>query len=91
MRLDFNETNILLQSLTELEKLSQAPITVGRLVEFLDFLLINTDTGYVFVCESVKSLIKKLEGLSDESIQQVLADKNRHKIIATTCYTLPMV
>ena len=91
MRLDFNETNVLLQALSELGRVSQAPITVARLLEFLDFLLTNTNTGYIFICESIKSLKKKLEGLSDESIQQILADKSQNKIIATTCYTLPMV
>lgn len=91
MRLDFNETNILLQALSELGRVSQAPVTVARLLEFLDFLLTNTDTGYVFICDSVRSLTKKLEGLSDESIGQILEDKSRNKIIATTCYTLPLV
>ena len=90
MRLDFNETNILLQALSELSRVSQAPITVARLLEFLDFLLTNTDTGYIFICESVKSLTKKLEGISDDSIQRILADKSQNKIIATTCYTLPI-
>ena len=91
MRLDFNETNILLQAVSELGKVSQAPITVARLLEFLDFLLINTDTGYIFICESVRTLGRKLEGLSDEGIQQILADKSQNKIIATTCYTLPTI
>ena len=91
MRLDFNESNILLQALGELGKVSQAPITVARLLEFLDFLLTNTDTGYIFICESIRSLMKKLEGLSDEGIEQILADKSQNKIITTTCYTLPTV
>lgn len=91
MRLDFNETNILLQAISELGKVSQARITVARLLEFLDFLLINTDTGYIFICESVRSLTKKLEGLSDEGVQRILADKSQNKIIATTCYTLPTI
>lgn len=91
MRLDFNETNILLQALSELGRVSQAPITVARLLEFLDFLLLNTDTGYIFIRESVKSLSKKLEGLSDEGVRRILADKSQNKIIATTCYTLPLV
>ena len=91
MRLDFNETNILLQALSELSKVSKATITVARLLEYLDFILSNTDKSYIFICESVKSLTKKLEGLSDESLQRILEDKSKNKIIATTCYTLPTV
>ena len=90
MRLDFNETNILLQALSEMDK-SKMTVSVPGLLDYLNSLLINTDTGYVFICEAVRSLTKKLETLSDEGMERILRDKDQNKIIATTCYTLPTV
>lgn len=90
MRLDFNETNILLQALSEMDK-SKMTVSVPGLLDYLNSLLINTDTGYVFICESVRSLTKKLETLSKEGMERILRDKDQNKIIATTCYTLPTV
>ena len=90
MRLDFNETNILLQALSEMDKLKMT-VSVPGLLDYLNSLLINTDTGYVFICEAVRSLTKKLETLSKEGMERILRDKDQNKIIATTCYTLPTV
>ena len=90
MRLDFNETNILLQALSEMDK-SQTAVTVPGLLDCLNSLLINTDTSYIFICESVKSLIKKLEAVSEEGLVRIVRDKDQNRIIATTCYTLPTV
>ncbi len=91
MRLDFNETNILLQALSDMEKQYGTVITIPNLLDTLNLLLQNTDSKYIFICDSVKSLIRKTEGLSEESLRRILADKTEDKIIATARYALPVL
>ena len=89
MRLDFNETNILVQTIAELEKSSKTTITKMKIIETLYALGVHTDKKHVILKVSIKSLISKLERLSDDEIICLLADHKNNKIIASVCYELP--
>lgn len=89
MRLDFNETNILVQAMSDLEKQPGSPVSKDALLNFLYTLHGNTNEAYPFIRNSIKSLILKIESVSDKDIEKIRDDKNNNRIIATTCYTLP--
>lgn len=88
MRLDFNESNILLQTIEDLEKYKK-PVNKSTLIGFLQELMHNTDKKCFLVCQSIATLCVKLESLSDESISRVHADAKNNKIVATARYILP--
>ena len=89
MKLDFNESNILVQALADLERNPKVPITKVKLIEELYALGINTDKKLSFLRVSVRSLIKKIENLSDSDIQQIVIDNKNNVIVASVCYELP--
>lgn len=89
MRLDFNESNILVQALAELERNSKVVINKTKLIEELYALGLHTDKKYVFLRVSIKSLINKIESLSDDDIKQILIDNKNNVIVASVCYELP--
>ena len=91
MRLDFNETNILVQAISDLDKQKNSVITKDSLLDFLSVLHDNTSENYSFIRQSIKTLISKLENLSDKNIRQIQNDKRNNKIIASTCYVLPQL
>ena len=88
MKLDFNETNILVQTLASLEQDKMA-LGKSELIRLLCVLYDNTSDERRFVRGSIKSLLSKIENLSDENIKKIQDDKAQGKIIATTCYRLP--
>lgn len=89
MRLDFNETNILVQTLAEMEKSPKTPMTKTKIIETLYALGVHTDKKYTILKVTVKSLIEKIEKLSDDDVLQILADNRNNNIIASVCYELP--
>lgn len=89
MRLDFNETNILVQTIAELEKSSKITINKVKLIETLCALGIHTDKKNIVLKVSIKSLVSKLEKLSDDDINRIMADNKNNNIIASVCYELP--
>ena len=89
MRLDFNETNILVQVLTVLEKNPKVIINKIKLSETLYALFAHTDKKYAILRMSIKSLMAKLEKLSDDDILRILEDSKNEKIINSVCYELP--
>lgn len=88
MKLDFNETNILIQVVDDFEKHNK-PISKGAIVSFLYHLMEHTDKKYVYVRSSIKSLATKIEKLSENSIAQLQSDVKNNCVVATACYTLP--
>lgn len=89
MKLDFNETNILVRTIKELEENSKAPITKMKIIEMLYTLFSRTDKKYTILKVSVKSLKTKIDKLSDDDINQILADSKNNNIAASVCYHLP--
>lgn len=89
MRLDFNETNILAQVLAELEKNPKAHINKIKIIEALYALGIHTDKKYAVLKVAVKSLISKLEMLSDDDVGKILLDNQNSNIVSSVCYQLP--
>lgn len=89
MKLDFNESNILVEALSDLERNPKVPITKVKLIEELYALGIHTDKNRSFLRVSVRSLIKKIENLSDSDIQQMVIDNKNNAIVASVCYQLP--
>lgn len=88
MKLDFNETNILINAINDMEKYKK-PINKTTVIGFLHELAENTSQSYSFLQKSIKLLISKIETLSDESIKQIYSDIKSNKMIATLCYSLP--
>lgn len=88
MRLDFNETNILIHAINDMEKYKK-PIKKSTLIGFLHELDENTDKNYGFLKNSIRLLISKIEHLSDENILQIFSDIKNNKMVATLCYSLP--
>lgn len=89
MRLDFNETNILATALTELGRNPKNAITKAKLIELLYAIGVHTDKKYDTLRKAVKSLIAKIEKISDNDVAQILADNQNKKIISSVCYQLP--
>ncbi len=89
MKLDFNETNILVQAIGELGKSVKVPISKMKLIETLYALGVHTDKKYSILRVSVKSLIAKIEKLSDDDVNQIITDYKDNNIIASVCYHLP--
>lgn len=89
MRLDFNETNILIQVLAKLGKSHKVVINKAKLNETLYALFIYTDKNYGIIRMSIKSLMEKLEKLSDDDILRILEDSKNNNIISSVCYELP--
>lgn len=78
MKFDFNETNLLKQNL--FSQYDTKPILIHRLTNLAE------TTNDVVLKNSVASLIKKLESLSEKQIKQLYKDKNEKKLIATANY-----
>lgn len=89
MRLDFNETNILVQALNDLEKINKKDIDKMELITLLYTLYQCTDNRYKILRTSIKTLISKIESLSDAAIKHIQEDKKNNRIIATVTYKLP--
>ena len=89
MRLDFNETNILVTTLDELNKTSKGVVKKNHLEEALYARGLYTDRKFTVLRMSVKSLIKKVEELSEEDVAKIVADSKDKKIAASVCYQLP--
>lgn len=89
MKLDFNETNILAVTLSELEKSTKTSITRAKILDSLYALGVYTDKKYGILRASVKSLMMKLEKLSDDDILRILEDSKNENIITSVCYQLP--
>ena len=89
MKLDFNETNILVQVLGELERNPKATINKMALISNLYLLRQNTDERYKSLRSSISSLALKIENLSERDINKVREDKENNLINATICYSLP--
>ncbi len=88
MRLDFNETNILIQAVEDL-KSHDKPVNKSNLVALIYELLQNTDKSYVFVRQATKSLAVKIEQLSENNIEKIFLDVRNNSIVATAGYVLP--
>lgn len=88
MRLDFNEANILIRTIEDLEKYKK-PVTRKSVIDSLNELGSNTDKNLAFIRQSISSLSTKLERLSDKSISKIQSDAHNKNISATACYTLP--
>ena len=88
MRLDFNEANILIQTIEDLEKYKK-PVNKNTIIGFLNELARTTESKHVFIIQSIKSLSFKIERLSDKSITQLQADVKNNKVVATARYVVP--
>lgn len=88
MKLNFNETNILIQVIDDFEKHNK-PVSKGTIVSFLYQLMENTDKKYIYVRSSIKSLATKVEMLSENSVTQLQSDVKNNCVVATACYVLP--
>ena len=78
MRFDFNEANILKQTLF-------APNdNKAVLLTRLDNVLQNTED--TILKQNVQALIKKVEGLSDEDVRRILFDILKKRFIVTSNY-----
>lgn len=88
MRLNFNETNVLIQSINDLVKYNK-PVNKSSLINMLDELSQNTDTNHLFLHQSIKTLISKIEMLSDDIVNKIYEDVQNDRIIATACYQMP--
>ena len=88
MRLDFNETNILIYTIADLEQFKK-PVNKNTLVAFLHEMLETTYKKRFLVLKSIRSLSAKLETLSDKSIDKIVADVHNNKVVATARYVLP--
>lgn len=89
MKLDFNETNILVQVLAWVEKNPKVNVNKTKIIEALYALHVHTDKRYIFLRLSIKSLIAKIERLSDDDIVHILDDNKNSKIVASVCYEIP--
>lgn len=78
MRFDFNEANILNQNLFSTS--DDKKVLLNR----LDNIFQNTEDS--ILKQSVQVLIKKIEGLSDEEIKQILYDILKKRFIVTSNY-----
>lgn len=88
MKLDFNETNILIHAINDMEKYKK-PINKTNIIGFLHELARNTNPNYTLLHKAVNLLVAKLEPLSDENILQIYSDIKSNKMVATLCYSLP--
>ena len=73
-----------MQTITELNKNPKAPINKMKIIETLYALCVHT-----VLKVAIKNLISKLEKLSDDDINRILADHKNNNIIASVCYELP--
>ena len=91
MRLDFYETNILVHTLSGLEKNPKATAAKMKMkiIEDLYALFAHTDKEYTLLKVAVKSLIDKLEKLSDDEIMLIVEDNRNNNIIASVYYEVP--
>ena len=89
MTFDFNETNILVQAINELEKNPKAVINQAKLCELLYALGVHTEKRHTILRVAIKSLITKVEKLTDEDINRIRMDNKNEKIISSVCYELP--
>ena len=81
MKFDFNETNLLRQNLFSPH--DSKTILIHRLTN------LTTTTNDLILKDSLFSLIKKLESLSELQIKQLYDDKINKKLIATANYDYP--
>ena len=88
MKLDFNETNILIHVINDLEKYKK-PINKSSIVSFLHELKQNTAEEHIFIRKSTTLLASKIDALSEKNISQIYSDIKSNKIVATLCYSLP--
>lgn len=86
MVLDFIETNILVQTLTFLDKGNKRVITKNQLINEVYALGIYTDRKYWILQKSVRSLFLKLEQLSDDDILKIVEDHRNNNITSSVCY-----
>lgn len=78
-----------MQTITELNKNPKAPINKMKIIETLYALGVHTDKKHTVLKVAIKNLISKLEKLSDDDINRILADHKNNNIIASVCYELP--
>ncbi len=90
MKLDFNETNILVQTVNDLVKYKKT-VNKRSLIESLCELSQNTDKNYTFIHQSITSLISKVEKVSEKSVDVIHKDVVNDNIIAMACYALPQL
>lgn len=88
MKLDFNETTILIQSIDDLEA-RKRKVTKETLVNLFYELAQNTNKKYNFIRQSIKSLAVKIELLSEKDIERIYVDAKNKNIVATAGYNLP--
>lgn len=88
MRLDFNETQILIHAIYDFQQFRR-PINKASLVAFLNEMLQTTDKQSYVIIQAIRSLASKLEVLSEKSIDQICDDAKNNRIISTARYVVP--
>lgn len=78
MRFDFNEANILKQNLFSSQD------DKNTLLRRLDGLYLHTEDS--ILKKSLRSLIRKIEELSDEEVRRILYDILQKKFVVTSNY-----
>ena len=78
MRFDFNEANILRQNLYSVT--DNKKTLVARLDK------VWQDTEDSILKQNVQSLLKKIEGLSDEEVKRIYFDIKKERFIVTSNY-----